>query len=169
MTHTLLCACVITISCPYRRVGAFAPLHRFRRPARLHTVVKILPPPVKTIRNPSLNLMEWRVLLNDRRGGSYSLLNVYVIFSLSSGPESISVPRFYVDAFQSLGLCLISVIEVLNSVNCILSFKLIYMQFACQSFFEFFGFLLEPLICLVQQVVFFSILSFMSNSLYIAL
>ena len=145
MTTTFLCPCTSAVKRPYGRVGAFRDLGRFRRRVRLHTAVKILSPPVKTIRNPSLNLMEWRVLFKDRRGGSYSRLNVYVIFSLSSAPESISVPRVIVHAFQSLGFCLIAVIQVSNSFNFVLSFKLIYMQFACQSFFfEFFGFLLDP-------------------------
>ena len=85
-----------------------------------HKEVKIFPPPVKTIRNPSLNLMEWRVWSDDRRRGSYSRLNVYVLFSLSSAPDSTSVPRFIVDAFQSLSFSLISVIEVSNSVNFVL-------------------------------------------------
>ena len=118
-----------------RRVGACPDPGIFRRRVRCHNSVKIFFPPVQTIRNSSLNRMEWRVRLKYERVGSNGRLNVYVLFSLSSAPESISVPRVIVHAFQSLGFCLISVIQVSNSFNFVLAFKLIYMQFACQSFF----------------------------------
>ena len=135
LTTTLLCTCVSAVRDTYGRVGAFVSRHHFMRRVRRHAVVEIFLPPVKTIRNPSLNHMGWRVFFKYLRGGSYCRLKRYVLFSLSSEPESISVPRVIVHAFQSLGFCLISVIQVSNSFNFILSFKLIYMQFACQSFF----------------------------------
>ena len=97
-----MCPCVSCVSEPYRRVGAFLSRHRFKRRVRLHSVVEIFPPPVKTIRNPSLKLMGWRVLFKYRRGGSCSRWKRYVLFSLSSEPKSISVPQVIVNAFQSL-------------------------------------------------------------------
>ena len=135
MTMTSLCLCVSAVSRPYGRVDAFHDPGCFRRRVRLHKAVKILRPTVQTIRNSSLNRMEWRVRLKYERVGSNGRLNVYVLFSLSSAPESISVPRVIVHAFQSLGFCLISVIQVSNSFNFILACKLIDMQVACQSFF----------------------------------
>ena len=70
----------------YGRVGALFSRHRFRRRVRRHAEVEIFLPPVKTIRNPSLNLLEWRVLFKYLRGGSYCRLKRYVLFSLSSEP-----------------------------------------------------------------------------------